>query len=219
MRRLLLLPLGLLLCGAVPVQVEPPQPRLGLPFTLIVTLPDTETELAGLPPLGSCELLLPPTRDGATLRLLLLPLRPGALTLPSLPLRQGATVRNATVPLQIEVRDDLSASLSAAPLHDLPQRPVGRRNWLVVVALAVAATTLVWSIRRRRRAPQAPPLPEAERRLADLARRLEQVAADDATVATLRRSVERLRFGPLPPSTAEIDALEVAITTLGGEDA
>lgn len=207
MSRLLWLLCLPLLLGAAPPQptVEPPAPLLGRPCTVSVPLPDATTTLVGLPALGAFELLLPPQRDGAALRLLLLPLRPGIQTLPALPLlAQGAPL--ATAPLTVTVVDDLPAELTPAPLLAAPDAGDTRRSswaWLLLLLLPAVAAG-IW-VRRKR--PVSPPAPTCDEELAALARRLAACDPGSAAVQQLLAEITAGRFGPAGLTTAAATAL------------
>jgi len=208
-RPLLALLCWLLLCAAapVPLRLTPAEPLLGVPLLLTVTLPDADTELAGLPPLDPFELLEPPQRTGRELRLLLLPMRPGKQLLPALPLHQGPSRQLSTAALQVTVGDGLPPEAEPAPLKQLERR----RNWPPPWLAALLATTLAAGLgllwRRRHRTRPAPPLESlaGEHLLAELRQRLELLPAEPRRL--LEERLMRLRFAPRPPSEQEIAEL------------
>lgn len=223
MRRLLVLPLALLLCAAHPagVTVAPDPPLLGRPLAVTFSLVDAETTLAGLPALGSFELLLPPHLDHGTLRLLLLPMRPGLQTLPPLPLHQGGSARSATPELALTVHDDLPADALPAPLLSAtaPPAPAARSALFAALAglLLIGAGALL--LRWRRHRPRPLPAPTDDERLAGLQRRLEPLLATDPVAAELHRQLLQLRFAPGAATPQQLQELQAAVTTRCAEAA
>jgi len=210
MRRPLLAVLcWLLLCAAapVPLRLAPAEPLLGVPLLLTVTLPDADTELAGLPPLDPFELLEPPQRAGRELRLLLLPMRPGRQRLPALPLHQGPSRQLSTEALMVTVGDGLAPEAEPASLKRLERRRQWSPAWPAALVAAVLAAG--FGLRWRRRLPDqpAPPLESlvGERLLAELRQRLELLP--DQPRRLLAERLARLRFAPRPPSEQEIAEL------------
>lgn len=207
-RSLVALFLWPLLCAAapLPVRLTPTEPLLGVPLLLTVALPDTETELAGLPPLAPFELLEPPQRSGGELRLLLLPMRPGMQHLPPFPLHQGPSRQLSTEALVITVGDGL-AEEEAAALKTLDPPPSGPHRWLAGLLAAAFLLGLGLLPFRRHRARQSPPLEtlSGEALLAELQRRLARLPAEPRRQLAAR--LERLRFAPTPPSPQCIEEL------------
>lgn len=221
-RAVLLLLAWLLLSAAapVPVRLTPERPVLGMPLLLTAELPEG-CELAGLPPLAPFELLVPPRTENGTLRLLLLPMRPGDTRIPSLPLRQaGRQLSTEEVPLT--VADGIAADARPAPLKALPGATSAPSRWMAAAftLLAVTAGGVWWLYRRR--APRPPRLEElsGEELLAELQRRLatlSQLPVERREVLASR--LERLRFAPEPTCAAAIEQLRDELLSLCGETA
>lgn len=208
MRRLLwtlfLLPsAGLLSGGApVPLSLSPPAATLGVPLQATLDLPDDETQLAGLPPLGSFELLAPPRKEGKQLHLVLLPMRPGRHTLPAIPLHQGRSRQISTAPMAIEVAEGVPADARPAPLKGLSSTGRMPVAWLVtlflapILFLAFALRPKTAKSERRRPVPLLAEL-SGEVLLTELQRQLEASGRkDDERWKPLARRLERLRFAP-----------------------
>lgn len=220
-RRLPLALLGALLIAAapVPVHLTPDPPRLGVPLLLTVELPDASTELAGLPPLAPFELLEPPRREGRQLRLLLLPMRPGEQTIPSLPLRQEATGQLATAGLTVTVAEAVPADAAPAPLKPLPGGGRTFTPWLAALLLPLLAALLLW--RRHSHAKPSPPrLAEltGEALLTELQRRLTAaVGIPAAQQLELAQRLERLRFAPVAADEESVRRLLADFLAATGE--
>lgn len=210
MKRLALLLLWPPLAAAtpLPVRIEPASPTLGVPMALTVELPDAAVRLSGLPSLAPFELLAPPRQEGRQLRLLLLPMRPGAQTIPALPLERNGE-HLATAPLPVSVAEGVPADAKPAPLKGLPNavRPLSAW-WLAPLLLPLALLAhLLW----RRRSPQGPPPLESlagDALLDELHRRLNVAeCAHDERLRELRLRLEQLRFAPGPPAEAQVRQL------------
>lgn len=222
---LLLLPL---LCAAapLPVRISPPEPVLGIPLLVTITLPDPEAELAGLPALGPFELLEPPRREGEELHLVLLPLRPGRHLLPSLTIRVGPGRHLTAGPVPVAVAEGVPPDAEPAPLRNLPAPPA---PFSVLPGLGPAAGGLLlvglWYLRRRRgrrNRPSSVPLEEmpVEELLAELTRRTaRRMKPEEAGWRELAEGLERWRFGPLTPTAEEARRLLCAYRALTGGEA
>jgi hypothetical protein len=213
--------LWILLSGAAPVPVLTPEsPCLGSPLLVAIPLPDAETELAGLPDLGSFALLAPPRRSEGELQILLLPMRPGLRTLPSFPLHQGRSRQWATESRELSVSECLDVDAEAAPLMDLPP-PEEDDIPLRPLALLTAGALLlglVWRLARLRRLLSCRKEEDPATRLTDLQRRLDLIPDASAERRLLAGRLERLRFGPGFPSEEEIEEVAAAIETLEKEE-
>ncbi|ALC17104.1 hypothetical protein DSOUD_2342 [Desulfuromonas soudanensis] len=212
--------LWIFLSGAAPVPVlTPERPCLGSPLLVAIPLPDSGTELIGLPDLGSFALLAPPRRSEGELQILLLPMRPGLQTLPSFPLTRGRSRQWATEPLELAVNECLDAESVAAPLMDLP--PPEEDDiplWpLLLLTAAALLLGLLWRLARIRRLLSGQKEEGPVTRLAALQRRLDLIPDDSAERRLLEERLERLRFAPGVPSEEEIEEAAAAIETLEKE--
>ena len=211
----------LFLLGAAPptVTLTPDPPRLGVPLSITFTLEDAETTLAGLPDLGSLALLLPPQRVGHELRLLLMPMRGGEVTLPSLPLVRGSATQSATPLLTFEVIDDLPTDAALAPIRQRTT-PAATQSWPVFLYTGIGALLLasgaIW-LRWRRKLQQSP-TPEGDALLATGHQQLAPHLAPSSQARELYTEIERRRFAP--PATdaaATLEQLRAAIAACLGE--
>lgn len=130
---LVLLPVAL--CLATPVvHLDPPSPILGKPLSIIITLEDEETTLAGLPDLGAFEPLAPPLHRGQEIRLVVLPMRPGIREIPPFPLQVGTARQIETAALRVTVLEGIAQNAAIAPLKRRPFPLVGSGpgGWIVI---------------------------------------------------------------------------------------
>lgn len=204
---LTLLPAALVLAAPV-VHLDPATPILGKPLSIIITLDDEETELAGLPDLGSFEPLAPPLHHGPEIRLIVLPMRPGDQEIPPFPLQVGTARQIETAPLAVTVLEGIAHNAAIAPFKRRPFPLVGSGpgGWILAGALlllfAGAGIALFWRWWRR---PNFFKLPQTIQ-LARLESRARQLPASTASTALLDEIRER-RFAPLPSSTDDIHRL------------
>ncbi|OGR33927.1 MAG: hypothetical protein A2005_08960 [Desulfuromonadales bacterium GWC2_61_20] len=211
----------LFLLGAAPptVMVTPDPPRLGVPLSITFTLADAETTLAGLPDLGSLALLLPPQRVGHELRLLLMPLRGGEVTLPSLPLLHGSATQSATPLITFKVIDDLATDATLAPIRKR-STPAPMQSWPDFLYAGIGGLLLVsgaiWL--RWRQTLQQSPAPEGDALLARWQQQLAPHLATSSQARELYTEIERRRFAPPAADTAAtLEQLRAAMTAvLGG---
>lgn len=217
---LLILFACLLLLGAAPptVAVHPDPPRLGAPLSITFTLADAETTLAGLPDLGSLALLLPPQRDGRELRLLLMPMRSGETTLPSLPLVRGSATQSATPLITFKVIDDLPADATLAPIRKR-STPAPMQSWPAFLSTGIGGLLVVAGVlwMRRSRKFQQVPAPAGDALLAVWQQQLAPHLATSITACELHAEIEQLRFAP--PSGDEAatrERLHAAVTAFHG---
>lgn len=211
----------LFLLGAAPprVTVTPDPPRLGVPLSITFTLADAETTLAGIPDLGSLALLIPPQRDGLELRLLLMPMRSGEVTLPSLPLVRGSATQSATPLITFKVMDDLAADATLAPIRRRTL-PATAPSWPIVLGSGIGCLLLAgvvfWFWRKQNRSVSLPPTGDAL--LAHWQAQLTPHLATSSQARELHAELERRRFAPPSADTAAtLEALQAAVTDcLGG---
>jgi hypothetical protein len=200
------------------VTVTPDPPLLGRPLAIDFTLDNPDATLAGLPALGSFELLVPPRCSNGTLHLLLLPMRPGLQTFPALPLQHGGSGSSATAPLPLQIVEGLAEGATLAPLLTTtkpPDRAFRPLWWLMLPALAMMFGVFWRRHRQRRRQPSTPPT--IDTRLATLQHRLEPLLATHAAARSLNERLQLLRFGPAAATVADLAELESALATLGGD--
>lgn len=179
------------LCLAAPtLHLDPPSPILGKPLSIIITLEDEETFLAGLPDLGPFEPLAPPLHSGREIRLVVLPMRPGSREIPPFPLQVGTARQIETEALRVTVLEGIAQNAGIAPLKRRPFPLVGSGPgvWIVIGTIGLlllgAGATLFWRWWQRPdffklplavqlaqlgvRAGQLPPSPERTRLLAEI---------------------------------------------------
>lgn len=114
------------LCLATPVvHLDPPSPILGKPLSIMITVEDEETLLAGLPDLGAFEPLAPPLQRGREIRLVVLPMRPGSREIPPFPLQVGTARQIETAALRVTVLEGIAQDAAIAPLKRRPFPLVG----------------------------------------------------------------------------------------------
>ncbi len=217
---LALLPATLVLAAPV-VHLDPATPILGKPLSIIITLDDEETGLAGLPDLGSFEPLAPPLHHGSEIRLVVLPMRPGIRELPPFPLQVGTARQIETTPLPVTVLEGIAQDASIAPFKRRPFPLVGSGpgGWILAGALLLllfgGGIALFWRWWHR---PDFFKLPQAIQ-LARLEARARQLPASAACTGLLEEIRER-RFAPLPSSTEDIHRLYrqlLSLVATGGE--
>lgn len=217
---LTLLPAALALAAPV-VHLDPATPILGKPLSIIITLDDEETGLAGLPDLGSFEPLAPPLHLGQEIRLVVLPMRPGAREIPPFPLQVGTARQIETAPLAVTVLEGIAHDAAIAPFKRRPFPLVGSGpgGWILAGALLLilfgGGVALLWRWWRR---PDFFKLPQAVQ-LARLEARARQLPASAACTSLLDEIRER-RFAPLPSSTDDIHRLYdklLSLVAAGGE--
>ncbi len=211
----------LFLLGAAPptVTVTPDPPRLGVPLSITFTLEDAEATLAGLPDLGSLALLIPPQREGRELRLLLMPMRSGEVTLPSLPLVRGSATQSATPLLTFKVMDDLAADATLAPIRRRTL-PATAPSWPIVLGSGIGclllAGVLFWYWRRQNRSASLPPTGDAL--LAYWQAQLIPLLATSSQAQELHSELERRRFAPpAADDAATLESLRATVMDLLGE--
>ncbi|PLX95896.1 MAG: hypothetical protein C0621_02965 [Desulfuromonas sp.] len=203
---------SLALAAPLPPTLEPESPRFGEPLTLRLTLPPGDVNLAGLPDLGSFELLAPPRIDAGELRLLLLPMRPGVQTIPALSLQLGLGGALHTPPLTVTVITNDDGPLTPAPLKGWPDsESFAASPSVLFIAGSVALTLLTAGLIFRHRKSSEPRRSEDGDAL--LAQRAAQLAALAPTleVQQLQEELGRIRFAPWPISNEERTALLAAI--------
>lgn len=212
--------LPIALAVAVPlVRLDPPSPILGKPLTIIITLEDEETTLAGLPDLGPFEPLAPPLRSGQEIRLVVLPLRPGIREIPPFPLQVGTARQIETTALRVTVLEGIAQNAAIAPLKRRPFPLVGSGpgGWIlagtIVLLLLGTAATLFWRWWHR---PNFFKLPLAV-----------QLAQLDARARKLPYSAERnrllveikeRRFAPRISTPEDIDRLHDKLLSMVAEE-
>ena len=217
---LMLLPVTLVLAAPV-VHLDPTTPILGKPLSIIITLDNEETGLAGLPDLGPFEPLAPPLHHGQEIRLVVLPMRPGVREIPPFPLQVGTARQIETLPLQVTVLEGIALDAAIAPFKRRPFPLVGSGTggWILAGVLLLlffgAIIALFWRWWHR---PDFFKLPQSVQ-LARLEARARQLPASVACTGLLDEIRER-RFAPLPSSTDDIHRLHhqlLSLAAAGGE--
>lgn len=197
-----------LLSGFTPMPeatLNPPQPRLGEPFRLVFPLPESNTELTGLPDLGSFRLLSPPQVTEESLALELLPVRTGTAIIPAFSLHK-ANRSWRTLPIELEITDPVSQKAQPEPLQHLPKndKPISIRalSWFL---LAVPFLLLPIGIRVLNRK-----IPASSVTVSSLKRLEEQLrqAPSSEEKARLLGTIRAWRFGPYAPSELELEELQ-----------
>jgi hypothetical protein len=215
-----LLPVALALAAPV-VHLDPPSPILGKPLSIIITLEDEETLLAGLPDLGSFEPLAPPLHRGQEIRLVVLPMRPGIREIPPFPLQVGTARQIETAALRVTVLEGIARDAAIAPLKRRPFPLVGSGpgGWIaigtVVLLLLVASIALFWRWWHRPNFFKLPlPL-----QLAQLEARARKLPVSPPRTRLLAEIEER-RFAPLSSTAGDIVRLHQQLLSLlpGGEE-
>lgn len=201
------------------LRLDPPAPILGKPLSIIITLDDEETFLAGLPDLGPFEPLAPPLQSGREIRLVVLPMRPGNLEIPPFPLQVGTARQIETAPFPVAVLEGIALDAGIAPLKRRPFPIVGSGPglWIGLAALLllIIGTGVTLFLRWWRR-PDFFKLPRATQ-LAQLKTRASQLRPTPGRTDLLRE-IEVHRFAPLPCTEAEIIDLHKRLLLLVAEE-
>jgi hypothetical protein len=215
----LLASLPVALCLAAPVvHLDPPSPILGKPLSIIITLEDEETALAGLPDLGPFEPLAPPLHQGREIRLVVLPMRAGMREIPPFPLQVGTARQIETTSLRVTVLEGIAQNATIAPLKRRPFPLVGSGpgGWIAIgtVALLVfgASAALFWRWWQR---PDFFKLPLALQ-LAQLEARVRKLPFSPERNFFLAEIKER-RFAPLVNTADDIQRLHNQLLSLLAE--
>jgi len=214
---LALLPVAFCLAAPV-VHLDPPSPILGKPLSIIITLEDEETRLAGLPDLGAFEPLAPPLHQGLEIRLVVLPMRPGSREIPPFPLQVGTARQIETATLQVTVLEGIAQNAAIAPLKRRPFPLVGSGpgGWIalatVVILLLGTGAALFWRWWQRPNFFKLP-LPN---QLAQLEARAHRLPFSPERNRLLTEIEER-RFAPLVNTAADIQRLHRQLLSLVAE--
>lgn len=207
------------LCLAAPlVRLDPPSPILGKPLSIIITLDDEETVLAGLPDLGPFEPLAPPLHRGQEIRLVVLPMRPGIREIPPFPLQVGTARQIETTALRVTVLEGIARKAAIAPLKRRPFPLVGSGpgGWIlagvIILLLFGTAATLLWRWWHR---PDFFKFPLAVQ-LAQLDARARKLPHSPVRTRLLVEIKER-RFAPLHSTADDIYRLHQQLLSLVGE--
>lgn len=215
---LALLPVAL--CQAAPlVHLDPPSPIFGKPLSIIITLEDEETTLAGLPDLGPFEPLAPPLHHGREIRFVVLPMRPGNHEIPPFPLQVGTARQIETAALRVTVLEGIAQNAAIAPLKRRPFPLVGSGPgvWIAIgtVLLLLLGTggALFWRWWHR---PNFFKLPLAVQ-LAQLEARTRKLPVSPERTTLLTELTER-RFAPLSSTTDDIYRLHYKFLSLMAGD-
>ena len=204
---LTLLPVALCLAAPV-VHLDPPSPILGKPLSIIITLEDEETTLAGLPDLGAFEPLAPPLHRGPEIRLVVLPMRAGDREIPPFPLQVGTARQIETPALRVTVLEGIAQNAAIAPLKRRPFPLVGSGpgGWIaigtVVLLLLGTGAAFFWRWWHR---PNFFKLPLAIQ-LAQLDARVRKLPFSPERKFLLAEIKER-RFAPLVNTADDIQRL------------
>lgn len=209
MNRLWILLLLPLLLGAAPideVQLEPSAPRLGEPLLVTLQRPDGNWELSDYPDLTPFQLLEPPRHTEKSLQLRLLPLRPGAATIPPFSLYKGSQVW-LSPPVTVDIVDPFTGLDTPTPRHPWPSTTTPFNRWLAALLVSLAGLLVVgwrWTAKRR------------EVGIDNLAAFAERLARqpDSERRGELERILSGWRFGPYRPTTGELDSWQIALTEL-----
>lgn len=216
---LALLPVTLCLAAPV-VHLDPPSPILGKPLSIIITLEDEETALAGLPDLGPFEPLAPLLHQGQEIRLVVLPMRAGLREIPPFPLQVGTARQIETTALRVTVLEGIAQDAAIAPLKRRPFPLVGSGpgGWIavgtVVLLLFGASAALFWRWWQRPNFFKLSPAVQ----LAQLEAGVRKLPSTPARALLLAEIKER-RFAPIPSSADDILRLRRQLISLqaGGE--
>ncbi len=217
--RLFLILIAATQIAALPVAIAPETAHIGQPLTLIITLPEEETNLVGLPDLGTFALLEPAIRNGNLLTLRLLPLRPGDQTIPGLPFQTGQRLESTTA-ISIAVEAPATPE-SPHPLRPFPEKTGQDRSTQKIALLVVGFALLMllmaaalWARRLRTIKPADDPV-DPFSHLAAAAQQA-RVRSDPDWDCFCQR-LDRIRFAPLPRSDEELAELTVEFSRLKGE--
>lgn len=216
---LLALPAALGLAAPV-VHLDPPAPILGKPLSIIITLDDEETALAGLPDLGAFEPLAPPLHRGQEIRLVVLPMRAGILEIPPFPLQVGTARQIETAALRVTVLEGIAQNAAIAPLKRRPFPLVGSGPgvWIAIgtvfLLLLGTGAALFWRWWQRPNFFKLP-LPIQLAQLETIAQQLPFSPERNLLLA----EIEERRFAPLASSADDIMRLRHQLLSLlaGGE--
>jgi hypothetical protein len=212
---LALLPVTLLLAAPV-VHLDPPTPILGKPLSIIITLEDEETVLAGLPDLSPFEPLAPPLHRGQEIRLVVLPMRPGEREIPPFPLQVGTARQIETAALRVTVLEGIAKDAAIAPLKRRPFPLVGSGpgSWILVAVIVLlllgTSAALFWRWWWQR--PNFFKLSQSVQ-LAQLAARAGQLQPSPAR-SRLRAEIDERRFAPLVSTADDISRLHSQLLSL-----
>jgi hypothetical protein len=197
------------------VQLDPPSPILGRPLSIIITLDDEETTLAGLPDLGTFEPLAPPLHRGSEIRLVVLPMRPGIREIPPFPLQVGTARQIETAALRVTVLEGIAQDAAIAPLKRRPFPLVGSGpgGWIAIgtvfLLLLGTGAALLWRWWHRPnffRLPHAIQLAQLEKIAHQLPFSLER--------NLLLAEIEERRFAPLASTADDILRLRAQLLSL-----
>ena len=200
------------------VHLDPPSPILGKPLSIIITLDDEETVLAGLPDLGPFEPLAPPLHSGQEIRLVVLPMRPGIREIPPFPLQVGTAQQIETPALRVTVLEGIAQDATVAPLKRRPFPLVGSGpGGLIIIATIIlllfgTSAALFWRWWQRPNFFKIPlPL-----QLAQLDKRARKLPLSPGRTQLLAEIEER-RFAPLFSSADDILRLRRQLLSLLAE--
>lgn len=211
---LALLPAALGLAAPV-VHLDPPSPILGKPLSIIITLDDEETALAGLPDLGPFEPLAPPLHRGMEIRLVVLPMRAGVREIPPFPLQVGTARQIETAALRVTVLEGIAQNAAIAPLKRRPFPLVGSGPgvWIAIATIFLllfgTSAALFWRWWQRPNFFKLP-LPIQLAQLETIAKQLPFSPARSLLLA----EIEERRFAPLASSADDIFRLRHQLLAL-----
>lgn len=200
------------------LHLDPPTPILGKPLSIIISLDDEETSLAGLPDLGPFEPLAPPLHQGQEVRLVVLPMRGGVLEIPPFPLQVGTSRQIETTSLRVTVLEGIAQDAVIAPLKRRPFPLVGSGpgGWIAAGILLLflfgLSAALFWRWWQR---PNFFKLP-TDIQLAQLEAGLHRLPATSER-ALLLAEVEERRFSPLPTTADDVHRLRRQLLSLRAE--
>jgi hypothetical protein len=201
------------------VHLDPATPILGKPLSIIITLEDEETALAGLPDLGPFEPLAPPLHRGREIRLVVLPMRAGSREIPPFPLQVGTARQIETAAVHVTVLEGIAQDAAIAPLKRLPFPLVGSGpgGWIAIGAVFLlllgTGAALFWRWWQR---PSFFKLPQAVQ-LAQLDARARKLPVSPERTILLIDLRER-RFAPLASTTDDIYRLHYKLLSLVAGD-
>ena len=208
--------LGIVPCQAAPVvQLDPPSPILGRPLSIIITLEDEETTLAGLPDLGTFEPLAPPLHRGTEIRLVVLPMRPGIREIPPFPLQVGTARQIETEAVRVTVLEGIAQDAAIAPLKRRPFPLVGSGpgGWIAIgtvfLLLLGTGAALLWRWWHRPNFFKLPPAIQLAQ-LKNIALQLPFSLERNLLLV----EIEERRFAPLASSSDDILRLRQQLLSL-----